>query len=227
MPMTRWVRIPTGWVHEMKLLQFRWEAGKGSANTASLMVFMAIAHTINANTGETTLTYDDLQRATSLSRPVISKGLRVLERMGLIEDLPEGKRSVYRLANYVPLGTEWTGWAMLPAKRLYNAESNIIPFVDFRLRSRVELDALKLLLLFVAFRDRNTNMANISYDKITLYTGIERGRIKSGLGFLATHSLVVTEQLPSSSNEHGVSNAYRVLGIDPLNHLGTRGRVSL
>ena len=226
MPMSRWVRIPTEWIRSMGLHQLRWEAGKGSANTAALMVLLVIAHRTDVTTGEAEATYDTIQRSTSLSRPVISRGLRVLEGLSLVNKLPEDKRSVYRLANYVPQGTEWNGWAMLPAKRLYNARGNIVAFEDFKLRSRVELDALKLLMLFVAFRDRYTNLANISYDKITEYTGIERGRIKSGLGFLATHSLVVTEQLPSGSSEHGVSNAYRVLGIDPLNHLGTTGRAS-
>jgi hypothetical protein len=104
------------------------------------------------------------------------------------------------------------------------ASERISAFDDFKLRRRVELDALKLFFLFIAMRDRKTNMAIIGYGKILEYSGIERQRIKPAISFLASLSLVYVEQIPSQTNEHGISNAYRVVGIDTTNHMGTKGR---
>jgi hypothetical protein len=88
-------------------------------------------------------------------------------------------------------------------------------FDDFRLRRVVELDAMKLFLLFVQRRDRKSNLAIISYDKIEDYTGITRPRIKSALSFLSAFPLVYVEPQPSVQSEFGVSNAYRIVGIEP------------
>jgi hypothetical protein len=36
--------------------------------------------------------------------------------------------------------------------------------------------------------------------------------------------LVYVEQLPSKTNDKGVSNAYRIVGIEPRFNMATRGR---
>jgi hypothetical protein len=182
------------------------------------MTLTAIAHIADDASGIARLTYDMLCAATGLSRAKLSNGLDVLERIKVVTRTPEG-RSTYKLANYNPQG----GWAKLPARSMYSA-GRIAAFDDFSLRRATELDALKLFFLFVARRDRDTNMANISYDKIREYTSIERPRIKAALSFLASLSLVYVEQVPSSVNDHGVANAYRVVGVDSYVHMGTRGR---
>ncbi len=56
---------------------------------------------------------------------------------------------------------------------MYNTSGRIIAFETFHLRSRAEMDALKLFFLFAARRGSDTNAANISYDKTEEYTGIE------------------------------------------------------
>src|ERR1700686_4548251 len=109
-----------------------------------------------------------------LSRAKLSNGLDVLEAQQTIIREPEG-RSTLGLANYDRTG----GWGKLPARRLYSM-GRIAAFTDFHLRSPAELVALKLYFLFVARRGNDTNMANISFDKIEEYTGLERHRIKMG-----------------------------------------------
>jgi hypothetical protein len=104
------------------------------------------------------------------------------------------------------------------------SSGRIVAFDDFKLRRVVELDALKLFFLFVARRDRNTNMAKISYGTIQEYSGVERVRIKTAISFLASLSLVYVERVPSKSNEYGVANAYRIVGVDTSIHMGTIGR---
>jgi hypothetical protein len=40
----------------------------------------------------------------------------------------------------------------------------------------------------------------------------------------ASLSLVYVEHLPSRANAIGIANAYRIVGVEPYNHMGTRGR---
>lgn len=219
MALPDWVRLPSAWIEANGLQKFRWAGdGKGSDNTAALMTLAVIAHHANGESGVARLTYDALCLATGLSRAKLSNGLDVLEKINVVERTPEG-RSTYKLINFDPQA----GWAKLPAKRLYSS-GRIYAFDDFRLRSATELNALKLYFLFAARRGRDTNMANISFDKIETYTGIDRHRIKAAISLLASLALVYVEHLPSQTNEHGVANAYRLAGLDSYSHMGTKGR---
>ncbi len=182
------------------------------------MVLAAIAHHADDQIGIARITYHELEVITSLSRAKIAGGLDTLENLKIIHRKAHGK-STYALCNYDPSG----GWGKLPAKGLYSA-GRISAFGEFHLRRRTELDALKFYFLFVARRDRHTNLVHLSYDKIEEYSGIDRNRIKSGVSLLAANGLVYVEHLPSNLSEFGVSNAYRLPHIDPYNHMGTRGR---
>lgn len=215
----KWVRLPSAWIEEGGLKEFKWDRGEGADNIAALMALTVIAHHSDVETGLASVTYDVLCKATSLSRSKLANGLDILAKLKIVERAPEG-RSTYRLCNFSREG----GWAMLPAKRLYSASGRVTSFVDFRLRSQTELNALKLYFLFVARRGRDTNMANISFDKIAEYTGVDRARIKPATSLLATSSLAYLERVPSNLNDFGVANAYRLAGLESYQHMGTRGR---
>lgn len=219
MALPDWVRLPSAWIEANGLQQLRWGGeGKGSDNTAALMALAVIAHHANGESGIARLTYDALCGATGLSRAKLSNGLDVLESIGVVERMPEG-RSSYKLANFDPK----TGWAKLPAKRLYSS-GRFQAFDHFHLRSATELNALKLYFLFASRRGRDTNMANISFDKIEAFTGVDRPRIKAATSLLASLALVYIEHVPSKTSEYGVANAYRLAGLDTYTHMGTRGR---
>jgi hypothetical protein len=220
MPTNEWVRLPSSWIDKRGLSRFSWRyGGAGSDNTAALMVLTVIAHNADAETGVAQATYDRICNDTGLSRAKVSNGLDVLQRIKVITTRPQDARSTYALTGYDPA----IGWAKFPVKSMYS-QGRIIAFDEFRLRKVVELDALKLFFLFVARRGRDTNLANIGYEKIEDYTNIRRVRIKSAISFLASLSLVYVEHVPSQSNSHGVSNCYRIVGIEPYRHMGTRGR---
>jgi hypothetical protein len=104
------------------------------------------------------------------------------------------------------------------------SSSTIAAFKDFQLRRMAELDAMKLFFLLVAMRINKANIALIGYDKVEPYTAIARVRIKTAISFLASLSLIYVEHIPSQESEHGVANAYRIVGLSPYNHMGTRGR---
>jgi hypothetical protein len=194
--------------------------GQGADHIAALMALTVIAHAADSVTGVARVTYDHFCAATLLSRAKVSKGLDALERIEVIEREPDDARSTYKLVKYDDPNARW---AKFPAKSMYSS-GTIAAFTDFQLRRVAELDALKLLFLMVARRDQKTNVANIGYDKIVEYTNINRGRIKTAISFLAAHTLVHVERIPSMVSSDGVSNAYRIVGIEPYAHMGTRGR---
>jgi hypothetical protein len=220
MALMKWVRLPSDWInyrHGLKKLQWKGD-GVGSDATAALMALTAIAHHANDQSGIAWRTYDALCLATGLSRAKLSNGLDVLQKLQVIERMPEG-RSTYRLCGFNPNER----WAKLPAQGMY-ASDRIAAFNELRLRKESELNALKLYFLFVARRSRETNMANISYSGIEEYTGIERAKIKSAQSLLAALSLIYVEHLPTDKYANGIANAYRIVGIDPYKHMGTLGR---
>jgi DNA-binding transcriptional ArsR family regulator len=211
-----WVKCPSKWIiDENGLRNFATDAI--AANAIALMCLTIITHRSNSETGLAKITYDDFQSITGKSRSIVSRGLKVLVYQGLIASSSE--RSAYQLTNYDPKN----GWCKLPCKALYQAEK--IPFFyDFNLRQRAELDALKLMFLFAAFRDNDSNVAVISYEKIIERTGISRDRIKRATGVLAAGGVVYPENMPSSKSEYGVALGYRIAGIDSRRHQGTLGR---
>ncbi|RUU10808.1 hypothetical protein EOD10_20205 [Mesorhizobium sp. M7A.T.Ca.TU.009.01.3.2] len=215
--MKEWVMLPTGWIRDGGLKPLRWRSGTGSGNTAALMNLVGIAHVIDEQ-GSAKITYDALCLATGLSRAKVSEGLSVLEALNLIDRAPQG-RSTFKLVGFNPK----EGWGKLPARNLYS-DGVIAAFSDFRLRSVAELNALKMFLLIVAFRDNDTNHAHLSYDKFEELAGIDRGRIRSALSVLTYTGLVHTVRLASRSNKFAVSHAYRLAGIDSHRHSGTTGR---
>ncbi len=213
--------LPSSWINEQHgLKQFTWAKTTGPDNVAALMVLMAIAHHSDKMSGEATLTYDQLVQATGVSRSKVAAGLVRLEGFKLIEEPTGGGRSQYRLANYDP----YNGWAQFPARSLYDAEGRIWAFKEFHLRKPAELDALKLYLLFAARRDRQSNLAKISYETIHEYSGVSKNNIKRALSLLAVEGLVHVERFRSSLSDIGVVNAYRLAHLDTRRHMGTTGR---
>jgi hypothetical protein len=217
-----WVRLPNGWIEDKHLTKFAWARGSGADNVAALMALIAIAHLADQETGAARITWTDICDRTTLSRAKLGKGLDILQGHGLVHRALDG-RSRFQLGNYNPE----KGWVKIPARKLYNKQGVIRAFQDFKLRSRVELDALKILLLMASRRDRKTNAANLSYEKIALYTGIHQTLIRTAVSLLAAQNLLHVSSQPSAVNEYGISNQYRLAHIDTTYHEGTIGRRSL
>ena len=162
-----WVRFPSAWIDAQGLTKLAWKSGgEGADNIAALMALTAIAHAADQETGIAKLTYNDLIAATGLSRAKLSNGLIILKRIQVIGEALDPGQSIYQLANFGPPHH----WAKIPLKSMRSL-GRIAAFADLRLRKAVELDALKLFFLFIARRNRDTNYANIGYDKIPEYTG--------------------------------------------------------
>ncbi len=223
MARAEFVRLPSQWIAQNGLKAFTWRSGKGSENNAAqivaLMVLIMVAHDADQTTGIAQMTYEQLVERASSSREKVSAGLKLLEANGLILRKTHGRSSI-ALTGFDPL----KGWAKVPAKRLYYNDV-VTAFSRFKLRVRTELDALKLYLLLIAFRDNESNVARISYQKIAEYTGIATKNIAPAISFLNGLALIYTERAPSSESDFGISNAYRIAGIDAYRHRGTQGAV--
>jgi hypothetical protein len=216
-----WVRLPTDWIRQKSVLsEFVWgRKGEGANNVAALMSLIAVAHAANDDTGVARMTYDDLSDVTSLSRAKLAKGLDVLRLLSLVEEGQE--RSHFKLGGY----DKARGWGKLPARKMYSG-GRIEAFSHFKLRQRAELDALKMFLVFVAFRGEDINAANLSYDGIEKWAGVSTARIKSGLSILTTLEMVRVDRVPKEG-EMGIRHRYRLVGVEDRRHLGTSGRQSL
>ena len=223
--MQQWVRLPSAWIEGGGLRAFRWKGEHGGQEISALLLLAVIAHHTEGTTGIAKLTYDDLGEAAGISRAMISAGLELLEKRSLIERGVAG-RGTYGLANFNPAA----GWAKLPAKGLYSG-GVVNAFQHLSLRNKNELAALKLYFLFAAFRDNESNYAQISYEKITERTAINREMIRPGLSVLAAAGLVHIDNAPSSSLLRGGSqitfNRYRLTHLDSYRHAGTSGRSDL
>ena len=213
-----WVKLPTAWIEDGGLKNFRWKPGEGATNVASLMLLMVIAQHAEGSTGITKLTYDTLCIATGLSRTKVAQGLDVLIRRNIVKR-SSANRSTYYLTSYDPK----KGWAKLPALKLYSGDQ-IVAFRNFTLRNRTELESLKAYFTFVARRSREENVAIMTYDKIEEYAGIPRAWISRATSFLAACDLIRISQMPTGASGFGGVNTYRLTHIDPYRHNGTTGR---
>lgn len=218
MKLRPWVKLPTQWIEEGGLRDFRWAKGKGAANVSAIVLLIVMAHHAHPDTGEVRITYDKLCERASLSRAMVSAGLDVLASKGLLETETVG-RSHYALTDYDPTA----GWGKLPAAKLYH-NGVIEAFAGLQKRKQVELDAMKLFLLFVARRDNSTNMALLNYDQIEERSGVARARIKPALSMLCAMGLIQIEHLPRRFGEPGVASGYRLTHVDSHRHMGTIGR---
>ena len=205
------VRLPTLWVREGRLNSFTWDKGKGAANIAALQVLVVLAHNSNAVTGVSRATYEELKRVTGRSGTLISDGLERLIEERLITRV---RRSEYTL-------DDGDGrWGKLPWKSMYNANGEIPAFVASGLRVVAELDAMKFFMQVVSGRDNGLNAALMSYETITKYTGIPRGRINKTHSWLVGNDLIAIDQYNPLTN-HRPPNAYRLRGIDARTHRAT------
>lgn len=221
-------KIPTSWMKDDKpetlLRDFRWQGKEKSDYIASLMVYICIAQHIQGEKGRISITYSKLSELTSLSRAKVSAGISILRDKKIISVSDDNKTNSYELL--------WRendkGWAKLPVKSMYDKDySFIMPFNDFHLRKKVELDALKLYLILVAFRDEKSNSTVMKYETISDYTGIVTNDIKSASSFLVSLNMINVDK--STIEDYEMKrwrNVYRINGINRYRHAGNSPNLS-
>lgn len=201
--------LPTGWIQERAGLNaFKWDARANRDNggqISALMLLVVIAHHTNKETGLARISYQVMADIVGISRDLISRGLNILEKQEIIYRGDKILRGSIKLNN----ATDLSGWGKLPASGLYK-NGRITAFDTFKLRNPVELEALKLYFLIVAFRDNKTNRAYISYTKIREHSGIPQNRIRPAISMLAANSLVAVNSVHSGSHNDGYANEFHL-----------------
>jgi hypothetical protein len=220
--MNDFAQIPTSWMKDDKphslLRDFKWNSKEKSDYIASLLLYICIAQHIPRKREEISISYSQLSGLTSLSRAKISSGISILKDKEIIYVAGENKTNSY--------GLLWRendkGWAKLPAKNMYNTDNSLIePFKNFHLRRKTELDALKLYLILVAFRDEKSNSTVMRYETISDYTGIAMNDIKSASSFLVTQNMInVDKSAIDDYEQKRWRNSYRIIGIKNYRHAG-------
>lgn len=239
--MQSWVKMPTRWLREQhtdKLLpRMKWQGEEKSSYIACLMIFIVFSQHARRYTkadlddeanevalpyieGEVNLSYNDLQEITGLSRIKVAEGVALLVKYKLVSRMDAqylpGTRMRYQLNGV----SDDLGWGKLPWRKLYTG-GRMVAFQDFKLRKRAELDALKIYLIIIAFRDTASNSTKISFDKISEYTGIHRSYIKAALSILILHNLIQVDKHLNDDSDVRNHNVYRVRHVDPYRHAGT------
>ncbi|MGZ4823075.1 MAG: hypothetical protein ACXVZT_00570 [Terriglobales bacterium] len=156
------------------------------------------------------LTYDDLASLTGLSRARISAGLEKLIEQNIIWRV-DGSGS-YGLAGF----GEGKRWAKLPGRVLQSAGgTSFTPFSHFFLRSRHELNALKLHLYYANIRGNGSAYSEVAYGKISEKTGVpERDIAKANTLLVTCGILVRTRGLPSEDPAEHEANKYYLAGYE-------------
>ncbi|RRQ21907.1 winged helix-turn-helix domain-containing protein [Thiohalobacter thiocyanaticus] len=224
--MMEWTKTPTAWItKDLSLTYLRWHGQDKVANIAGLMLYTAIAQNTNREPtmefhepGWAKLSYTQLSELANISRATVSRGLSLLTELEIIKRDSIGNRHVYGVTNY----STHSGWGKLPAKGMYNQGLNrILAFQHFHLRSKVELNALKIFYLIVALRNDQDNLARASYEKIHEYTGVATNDVKAALSLLVTQSLIRVEHIQSNINPLASAHAYRLNHLYNRKHMGT------
>lgn len=154
------------------------------------------------------LTYDDLSELTGLSRKLIAAGLRKLVERKMI--WLADRASSYGIAGL----EEKKRWAKLPGKRLLSqARTSFVPFSSFFLRSKHELNAMKMYLYFASVRDNSSPFSEPSFETIFAKTGVPERDIPAANSFLVTAGMIVRTR-PSSTDDvkKYQSNQYYMAG---------------
>ncbi len=133
------------------------------------------------------LTYDDFEHLTGLSRSLIRQGLLRLTEMGLVQAQGSRQQREYILA--------WPGgrWFKLPCRAILRRDG-IAPFKTFTLRTKHELNAMKLYLYLADVRNRSTFHSEVSYEVIRERLGTPERDIRRAINVLTAAGLLARVQ---------------------------------
>lgn len=176
-----------------RLLDIRWqedEDGSRGAKTAALMVYVALVFSSSEQPDgqwkhmESSVTLDDLETLTGVSRPLLLAGIKTLVRQQLVRIGGSERKRVYEIA-----WDESLRFFKVPC-RANMGDGAIKPFRVFTLRSRVELDALKLFLYLASVRSNELPYAMASYDKVKERLGLQFDQTRRAIAFLFVAGLL-------------------------------------
>jgi len=201
-----WVKMPSKWING-KVLANEFSSRKDqSTDIAALKLYLGFCLFSNIVTRtkevdylsfsylqnsdpvdqiESELTYSQMSENFSLSRALISKGLKKLERLSLIKIGGSIRKKIYIVS-----GNAHSGWCKLPKKDLIKKDYQVSAFQDFSQRLSHERNALKIFMYFLAIRSNAESSIHVCRGKISTSTGVNIGEIDAAIKFLSSIGLL-------------------------------------
>ncbi|PSU67282.1 hypothetical protein C9J22_19925 [Photobacterium phosphoreum] len=189
-----WSKMPSKWIAESGLKLHFSSNNKVSDDIAALKIFIVLCYLskeVNRsgsekknNVFEAKVTYDQFTVLCSLSRALVSRGLKKLKSSNLLEV------SGVRTKTYTLKNSAYSGWGKLPKRALVHNDEKIPVMAVFLNRNLNERNALKLFLYIIASRSNSKRYVDLSRGIIMEKTGIELNDIDAALGILCSSSLI-------------------------------------
>lgn len=208
-------RLPTWWIHNSEtnniietktsLLQdkFTTHGNNIGDNIATLKCYLALISSIHYSTGISNLTYSEIEDIAGLSRPMVSKGLQILQEMDLIQIHKNGRRNSYQFKlDFL----NFNAWAKTPTYILRNNLS------DIPSKGIISLVALKIYLLLLSIRKKEVMEVSASYEYLTKNCSIQRKHIKKALVLLALCGFIDIAKTTATKSEYS-HNIFKLRGI--------------
>lgn len=197
--MARFSKFPTWWTRSRGMVVFK-GGGSAGASIAALKCLIAISTIIDFYSRKGRVSFSDLELITGLSRPMVVKGIEMLEALEIAGVNRTGHVNEYELT---VLGDD-DKWAKLPVDRL----KQHLPLLPNR--GVVPLTALKIYLLLVSLRPNNSLSLSIGYDRMRELLGVQKAQIRSALDILYSHALIRITKNEEVDAKH---NVYTILGL--------------
>ncbi|MFQ6575292.1 hypothetical protein [Pseudomonas sp. UM16] len=214
-------RLPIRWIQKEGVAAFDSRVGEDARNRAqqnssiaALKLFICLCMLADYHSGKLNTTYPKLIALSGLSRPIVAKALKRLEKESLLEkvDKPIREGTTLQMA-----GWEERFHGKLPKSRLFDgSRTQLLLLREFEF-SALSLYALKVYLVICAFRNKdNFNIATINYKTISRYAGVPIHQIPSALNRLYHLELISYKQADyyePGNNEQDRTNRYLVRGL--------------
>ena len=159
------------------------------------------------------LTYADLGEITGLSRKSIAAGLRLLEAREMIRRCGSPRMGDYHLEGLEPLKR----WAKLPGQALLSpARTSFTPLTRLDLRSRHELNALKLHFYYASVRDGQQAYSECTFETINKKTGVAERDIPKANSILLNNGFLARYARYDKNDKGYSANRYYMEGYGSL-----------
>lgn len=197
----RFSLCPTWWTRD-RLGFKRFGGGVNTGrNISALKCILAISTSIDFHTRKAKLSISELEKLTGLSRPMVIKGLQLLDSSGII--IIDKTMHVHEYELTLQDGDN--RWGKIPHARV------TAQLPEINNRGVVSLTALKIYLLLISLRMNNSHSVAIGYDKILDYLGCQRRHIRPALDILYSHTLIRIKL--EESDGLTSYNVYTILGL--------------
>lgn len=201
--MSSWSKLPTWWVRDHSKHFF--PGGKSAgASIAGLKCLLAIALSADYYSLESKKSITELEAMTSLSRPMVIKGIRHLETNGLIKvNKSEHVHRYTLVASCQAERDKDLGWAKIPRTKILKE----LPL--FLNRGAVALESLKTYVCLLSRRPNQSSVVSCSYEIILIHTNGQRSNLRKAIDLLVGHGLIKSD----SAIDMKSANVYTLLGI--------------